>query len=114
MALTYLYCIVIFCYLWTYTLLAMNEACKFCLTVSEGNLLLHLRQSILIQLQMVMLPPFTLPICSKYFPTACVLHSKAKVKEILCNTFRDGVTLRGIFVLLQDKELHKSMTLAQI
>lgn len=95
MALTYLYCIVIFRYFWMYTLLVMNEAYKFCLTVSEGILPLHLWQSILTQLQMVMLPPFTLPICSKHFLTACVLLSTAKVKEILYNTFRDGVTCKG-------------------
>lgn len=100
-------------YIYIYTLLAMNEAYKFCLSALEGILPSHPWQSILTQLQMITLPPFThrSRLYTYSFPRQSWKNSCSSFMYI---TFIDGITGQGFFVLLWDNVLHKSMTVAQL
>lgn len=92
----------------------MNEAYKLCLSASGGIPLLYLWQTVLTQLQMITLPPFTLPICSSDMIPACMytpFQGKGKriYVQVLGSTFREDITCDswGFFVLLLDKVLYK-------
>ena len=82
----------------TFTLSAMNEAYKFCSSASGGILPQHLWQTVLTQLQMITLPPFTLPICSDMIP-ACTLLFKADAKEYMFEFYvpPSEITCEGFF-----------------
>lgn len=75
--------------------LALNKAYKSCLGASEGTLPLHPWQSVLTHLQIISLPPFTLPTCSDTIPHSTHTSFQGKGErihvQISCITFRNGV-----------------------
>lgn len=79
----------------THTFLALNKAYKSCLGASEGTLPLHPWQSVLMHLQIITLPPFTLPACSDTIPDSTRTSFQGKGErihaQISCITFRKGV-----------------------
>lgn len=98
-------CIHIYVYIpthiYTYRLLAPNKAYKSCLGALEGTFSLHPWHSVLMHLQIITLPSFTLPTCSNTIPDSTRTSFQGKGEKmhahVSCITFRNGVICEEFF-----------------